>query len=158
MAITLDLTDRKILKLLQGNGRMSNAELAAQVHRSESACHRRVRRLEAEGVIEGYVAVLNPAALDRPISFFVEVTLSHHGEGNLAEFEAAVHDCREVIACHFMTGDADYLLHVLAASTEDYERIYKTHLSRLPGVGRIRSSLALRRVLKRLVHTTVGTD
>jgi Lrp/AsnC family leucine-responsive transcriptional regulator len=158
MTIALDSTDHKILELLQENGRMSNAELAAQVHRSESACHRRVRRLEAEGVIEGYVAVLNPAALDRPISFFVEVTLSHHGEESLADFEAAVRDCRDVMACHFMTGDADYLLHVLAASAEDYERIYKAHLSRLPGVGRIRSSLALRRVLKRMAYTAVGTD
>jgi len=158
MTIALDSTDRKILNLLQINGRMSNAALAAQIHRSESACHRRVRRLEAEGVIEAYVAVLNQAAFDRPIDFFVEIRLAQHGDDSLSAFEAAVRGCPEVLACYFMTGDADYLLHIAAANAADYERIYKTQLSRFPGVGRIRSSLALRTVLKRLAYTAVGTD
>lgn len=147
----LDSTDHKIVELLQANGRMSNAELAMQVHRSESACHRRVRRLEDEGVIEGYAAVVSQAAIGRPTNVFAEITLSSLGEESLNAFEAAVRLCPEVLTCFFMTGDADYLLHISAADSEDYERIYRTYLSRLPGVARIRSSFALRAVSKRQV-------
>ena len=144
----LDTTDHKILELLRRDGRMSNADLAERIHRSESACHRRVRRLEESGVIEGYKAVVNRAALGKPTNIFVEVTLATTGEEALNAFEQAVHDCEEVITCFFMTGDADYLLHISAANAEDYERIYRTHLSRFPGIARIRTSFALRAVIK----------
>lgn len=147
----LDSTDHKIVELLQANGRISNAELAMQVHRSESACHRRVRRLEDEGVIEGYAAVVSQAAIGRPTNVFAEITLASLGEEGLNAFEAAVRLCPEVMTCFFMTGDADYLLHISAADSEDYERIYRTYLSRLPGVAHIRSSFALRAVSKRQV-------
>ncbi len=151
--IGLDATDWKILGLLQGNGRMSNAELAARIHRSESACHRRVRRLEADGVIESYVAVLNQAAIGRPTDIFVEITLANQSEESLDDFEAAVRECPEVMDCYFMTGDADYLLHVAAADTADYERIYRAYLSRFPGTARIRSSFALRTITKKTAYS-----
>ena len=144
----LDATDHRIIKLLQRNGRMSNAELAESIHRSESACHRRVRRLEDAGVIEGYTTLINQAAIGKPANIFVEITLSNMDEATLNAFEDAVRACDDVITCFFMTGDSDYLLHIAAAGTEDYERIYRTHLSRLPGIARIRTSFALRVVSK----------
>ncbi len=144
----LDTTDSYIIQLLQKDGRMSNADLAAQIHRSESACHRRVRQLEKAGVIERYTAVINQAAIGKPANIFVEITLASMGEDTLNAFEEAVSACDDVVTCFFMTGDADYLLHIAAADTEDYERIYRTHLSRLPGIARIRSSFALRVVIK----------
>jgi Lrp/AsnC family leucine-responsive transcriptional regulator len=144
----LDTTDSQIIQLLQKDGRMSNADLAAQIHRSESACHRRVRQLENAGVIERYTAVINQAAIGKPANIFVEITLASMGEDTLNAFEEAVRACDDVVTCFFMTGDADYLLHIAAANTEDYERIYRTHLSRFPGIARIRSSFALRVVSK----------
>ncbi len=147
--IELDETDRWIVGLLQGDGRMTNAELAVRVHRSESACLRRVRRLENEGVIEGYVALVGQAAIGRPVDIFVEISLSGQSERLLDAFEAAVLNCPGVMACHLMSGDADYLLHVVAADTADYERIHRRELSALPGVSRIRSSFALRTVCKK---------
>ena len=144
----LDATDSQIIRFLQQDGRMSNADLAAQIHRSESACHRRVRQLEAAGVIERYTAVISRTAIGKPANIFVEITLANMGEDTLNAFEEAVSTCDDVVTCFFMTGDADYLLHIAAADTEDYERIYRTHLSRLPGIARIRSSFALRVVIK----------
>ena len=144
----LDATDHRIIELLQSDGRMSNAQLAERIHRSESACHRRVRRLENAGVIEGYTTLINQAAIGTPANIFVEITLANLGEETLNAFEEAVRACDEVISCFFMTGDSDYLLQIAAADTEDYERIYRTHLSRFPGIARIRSSFAIRVVSK----------
>ena len=100
MSIELDGTDRKILDLLQGDGRMANARLAERVHRSESACLRRVRRLEAEGVIAGYVMLVDQASIGRPVDIFVEISLAGQSEEMLDHFEAAVGTCPEVMACH----------------------------------------------------------
>ncbi len=144
--IDLDETDRKILIRLQADGRVSNADLADQVHLSQSACLRRVRRLEAEGVLAGYVALVDSAAVGRPVNVFVEITLSGQSEDILDAFEGAVRDCEEVMFCHLMSGDTDYLLHVVAADTADYERIHRTRLARFPGVARIQTSFALRTV------------
>ena len=107
-----------------------------------------MRQLEKAGVIERYTAVINQAAIGKPANIFVEITLASMGEDTLNAFEEAVSTCDDVVTCFFMTGDADYLLHIAAADTEDYERIYRTHLSRLPGIARIRSSFALRVVIK----------
>lgn len=145
--MALDAIDLKIIEILMDDARTSNAELAAQIHRSESACHRRVRRLEESGVIEGYTAVINRTAIGKPDNIFVEITLASTDEETLNAFEQAVRACDDVITCHFMTGDADYLLHISAADAKDYERIYRTHLSRFPGIARIRSSFALRAVV-----------
>jgi Lrp/AsnC family leucine-responsive transcriptional regulator len=150
--VGLDETDRKILRILQGDGRMTNSALAERVHLSESACLRRVRRLETEGVIDGYVMLVNQDAIGRSSNIFVEITLTSQSEDCLDAFEAAVRDCPEVMACYLMSGDADYFLHVVAADTADYERIHRSYLARFPNVARIRTSFALRAVSKKTAY------
>lgn len=146
--IDLDGVDRKILDLLQADGRMSNAELAEKINLSPSACLRRVRRLEDEGVIAGYVMLLDQRAIGRPDDIFIEITLVSQSQDCQETFERAVRECPDIMECYLMAGEADYLLRVAAAGTADYERIHKSHLSRLPGVSRIRSNFALRTVCK----------
>lgn len=147
--IEFDKIDRKILTELQADGRMTNALLAQRVNLSPSACLRRVQQLEEAGVIEGYVALVRQEAIGRPTSIFVEVTLSSQNEDLLQKFESAVQACPDIMECYLMSGDSDYLIRVVAADTQDYERIHKQHLTRLPGVARIRSSFALRAVCKK---------
>jgi len=147
--IPIDRIDRGILEQLQDDGRMTNAALAERVHLSPSACLRRVRRLEDEGVIQGYAMLVDQGAVGRPTNIFVEITLHSQSEEALDAFEQAVAACPDVMECYLMSGDADYLLRVAAADTADYERIHRTHLARLPGVARIRTSFALRTVCKK---------
>jgi len=149
MPMELDRIDRQILAELQRDGRLTNAALAEQVHLSPSACLRRVQRLERDGVIAGYIAVLDPAAVGRATSVFVEVSLNSQREDALEAFEQAVRDCPDVLECHLMSGGSDYLLRIAVENTQDYERIHKQLLSRLPNVARIRSSFALRTVCQR---------
>lgn len=144
----LDPTDRRILSVLQRDGRISNADLAQRVHLSASACHRRVQRLEEMGFIAGYVALLDPRSLGRTTTVFVEITLSGQGDALLDAFEKAVRAIPDVLECHLMAGTADYLLKIVAADTDDFARIHRQHLSRLPGVAQMRSSFALRQVLQ----------
>ncbi len=146
--IDLDATDRNILNRLQGDGRMTNAELAERVHLSPSACLRRVHRLEAQGVIAGYAMLVNAEALGLGTTVFVEVSLTGQAEDLLSDFETAVRDVPAVMECYLMAGDADYLLRVVVADVRDFERIHKEYLSRLPHVARIRSIFAMRTVYK----------
>jgi len=150
--VDLDATDRVILNELQADGRVTNAALAEKIHLSPSACLRRVRRLEEAGVISGYTTLLNRASIGRSTTVFVEVSLTGQQEELLAEFEAEVGNCPEVMSCHLMAGIADYVLYVVADDVEDYERIHRTHLSRLPGVAQIRSSFSLRAICEKTVH------
>ena len=143
----IDDTDRRLLTVLQKHGRITNAELSERVHLSPSACHRRVQRLEAAGVIRGWVALLDPRAVDRRSTVFVEIKLSSQSEEVLAAFERAVGLIPDVLECHLMAGTADYLLKILARDTEDFARIHRRHLSRLPGVAQMQSSFALRTVV-----------
>jgi Lrp/AsnC family leucine-responsive transcriptional regulator len=152
----LDALDRKIVTLLQQDGRMSNAELAERVNLSQSACLRRVRRLEEEGVVQGYVMLVNQAAIGLPLNVFVEISLKALTEEALDAFEAAVRDCPAVMASYLMSGDADYLLHMAVADAEDYERLHRNYLSRFPYVSRIRSSFALRTVSKKTAFDLGG--
>ena len=147
--ITLDKTDKKILAFLQADGRMTNAELAQRVNLSASACLRRVQNLETAKVISGYVALVAQEAVGRPTNVFVEVTLKSQSEESLRTFERAARACPEIMECYLMSGDADYLIRVVAANSEDYERIHRQHLTVLPGVARIRSSFALRAISKK---------
>ncbi|HPE27048.1 Lrp/AsnC family transcriptional regulator [Albidovulum sp.] len=142
----LDATDRRILGLLQKEGRLSNAELSERVNLSPSACHRRVGRLEAAGFIDGYVALLNARRLNRPTTVFVEITLSGQADEVLEAFERAVKLVPDVLECHLMAGSADYLLKVVAEDTDDFARIHRQYLARLPGVAQMHSSFALRTV------------
>ena len=144
----IDATDARILGVLQKRGRISNADLAEQVNLSASACHRRVARLEQDGIIRDYVALLDPRKVDRPTTVFVEITLSGQADEVLDAFEREVRLIPEVLECHLMAGSADYLLKVVAADTEDFARIHRRALARLPGVAQMQSSFALRTVFK----------
>jgi Lrp/AsnC family leucine-responsive transcriptional regulator len=146
--MALDEIDRRVLRALQRNGRMSNAELSEVVHLSPSACHRRVQRLEKEGYIRDYVALLDPRKLDMPTTVFVEITLQAQAEEVLEAFEKSVSRIPDVLECHLMAGTADYLLKIVAENTEDFARIHRQHLARLPGVAQMQSSIALRTVCK----------
>ncbi|WP_170333172.1 Lrp/AsnC family transcriptional regulator [Ruegeria arenilitoris] len=146
--MSLDATDKKILAALQRDGRMSNAELSEQVNLSPSACHRRVQRLEADGYIRNYVALLDARKMNVPTTVFVEITLQGQAEELLDAFEKAVARIPDVLECHLMAGTADYILKVVAENTEDFARIHRQYLSRLPGVAQMQSSFALRTVFK----------
>lgn len=145
--ISLDATDRKILTELQDQGRITNAELADRVNLSASACLRRVQRLEQAGVIESYAARLSPAAIGRPTTVFVEISLQSQAEDALEAFEEGVRACPEILECHLMAGQADYLLKVAVADTADFARIHRESLARLPGVRELHTSFALRTVV-----------
>jgi len=145
----LDNIDRKILTLLQADGRMSNSDLAENINLSPSACLRRVKRLEDDGFIDGYVMLVNQAAVGKPSNVFVEITLANLGEDTVDAFEKAVTDCPDIRGCYLMSGDADYLVRIACTGPEGYEHIHRHYLSRLPGVTRIRSSFALRTVCKK---------
>lgn len=149
----LDSIDRAILDELQHHGRKSASDVAITVGLSPSACHRRIKRLERDGVIRRYVALLDPDAIGRSLDVFVEISLSGQSVEILSAFEQAVHTCPEVMSCHLMAGDADYLMHLAVADTRDFERIHATHLSRLPHVARLKSNFAIR-----TVHETTRHD
>ncbi|MCH2096384.1 MAG: Lrp/AsnC family transcriptional regulator [Rhodobacteraceae bacterium] len=144
----LDETDRRILRVLQKRGRISNADLADEINLSASACHRRVQRLEAEGMVKDYVALLNTRKLGLATTVFVEIKLNAQADDVLEAFERAVARVPDVLECHLMAGNADYLLKVVAEDTDDFARIHRQHLSRLPGVAQMQSSFALRTVFK----------
>lgn len=147
--IPLDRADRAILHELQLDGRISNVKLAERVNLSESACLRRVKLLEEADVIEGYVMLINQAAVGLPGNVFVEITLNRQHRGDLDAFEAGVSLVPEVMECYLMSGDYDYLLRVVVADASDYERIHHEQLTTLPGVARVRSSFALRSVAEK---------
>jgi len=142
----LDSTDKIILAELQKNAQQPVAELAAKARLSPSSCHRRVKLLEAAGVITGYTANLDRVALGLANEFFVEISLSAQTEEAFERFEKAVQRVPEILECHLMSGQFDYLLRVAATDAADYERIHRSRISRLPGVQRIQSALALRMV------------
>ena len=144
----LDATDRRILGVLQKDCRITNAELSDRVNLSPSACHRRVQRLEEDGVIAGYVALLDARRMGKPTTVFVEITLQSQAEDLLDAFEREVSRIPDILECHLMAGTADYLIKIMAEDTEDFARIHRQFLSRLPGVRQMQSSFALRTVVK----------
>ena len=146
--MALDPTDIRILAVLQKRGRISNADLSEAVNLSPSACHRRVQRLESDGYIRDYVALLDPRKLGVPTTVFVEITLQGQADEVLDAFEKAVARIPDVLECHLMAGSGDYILKVVAENTEDFARIHRQHLARLPGVAQMQSSFALRTVFK----------
>ena len=145
----LDEFDHKILLELERNGVLTAAALSDRVGLSPSACHRRVKAMEAAGVIEGYAAILSEKALGRSATVFVAVTLEDQRRETMAKFERAVAQCRDVQDCHLMTGESDYLLRIVIADDDRYERIHQDTLSRLPGVRRLVSNFTIRTVFRR---------
>ena len=144
----LDRYDRVILAELQRDGRISNVQLAGLVSLSESACLRRVRALEQAGLIERYVALLDQKEAGLPGTVFVHIALRREEQSELAAFETAVQSIPEVMECYLMTGEFDYLLRLVISDMADFERLHNEALTRLPGVARVNSSVAIRTVRK----------
>ncbi|BAV64958.1 Lrp/AsnC family transcriptional regulator [Sphingobium cloacae] len=145
----LDGKDRAILRLLQLNARLTHAEIGEKIGLSPSACHRRVKLMEANGVIRGYTIVTGGTGdSDGKVNVLVQVTLERQTEDYLSRFERAVRECPEIRECFLMAGSVDYWLRVEAVNATAYERIHGEILSRLPGVTRINSSFAMRDALR----------
>ncbi len=142
----VDTIDRRILGLLQNDGRMSNANLAEAVGLSAAACHARVKALESAGVIDRYVALLSPKHTGRSQTVFVHITLSSQTSKALAEFEQAVSRSTHIQQCHLMSGEDDYLLQVIVRDATEFEELHHGFLTCLPHVARVSSSFALRAV------------
>jgi DNA-binding Lrp family transcriptional regulator len=145
-AIDLDATDWKILARLQDDARLSNVELAKAVNLSPSPCLARVRRLEEAGLISRYVTLLDALALGLTVSVFIQVRLERQVEKALETFERAIAERPEVMECYLMTGDSDYMLRVMVADVQALERFIVDFLAKIPGVGNLKSSFALKQV------------
>ena len=145
----IDKYDKQILEALQRDGRISNKQLAEEVSLSESSCLRRVRALEESGMIDRYAALISQPKAGLAGDVFVHIGLHREEESELAAFEGAVKDIPEVMECYVMTGEFDYLLRVVVRDMADFERLHRDALTRLPGVARVNSSVAIRTVQKK---------
>ena len=144
----LDDLDATILCHLERNGRATNFEVGEAVGLSASAASRRILALESSGVIRGYRAMVDDRAFGKRMTVYIRVTLERQSASVLGAFETAVRRCREIVSCHLMAGQYDYMLVARVAGIEDYGRLHQNELSRLPGVTRIETSFALRDVLE----------
>ena len=145
--ISLDDIDRRILDRLQRDGRLSNADLAEEVGLSSSPCWRRVKALEEAGVIKGYAARIDAKAVGLSVNVFMSVSLTTQVEKALQAFERAAAERPEVMECYLMTGEADYQLRVLVGSLGEFEDFLRRKLTKIPGVGQVTTSFALRPVV-----------
>jgi DNA-binding Lrp family transcriptional regulator len=146
MELRIDEIDRRLLRVLQQDSRRSVQQLGEVVGLSASACHRRLKALEESGLVRGYRAVLDAERLGFTMQFFIEVSLASQSEPVLDAFEAAVKDVPEVLECHLMAGQSDYILRVICRDHEDFERLHRRLLARLPGVARVHSNMSIRTV------------
>ena len=144
----MDHFDKKLLSILQTNGWISNVELSEAVNLSESACLRRVKSLEERGFIDKYVALLDQKRVGLTDTVFVHIVLKREEKSELLAFEEAVKEIPEILECYLMTGEFDYLLHLVVANMADFERLHNESLTQLPGVSRVNSSFAIRTVQK----------
>lgn len=144
--IDLDDIDKRIVAVLQAEGRMPMVDLADRVGLSATPCQRRVKRLEEEGVIDRYAALVSPPAVGLALQALVQVTLDDHSEKTVAAFESAIRARPEVVACYAVTGDMDFLLHVLAPDLACFSEFAMKALLRMPGVRGTRSSFIMQEV------------
>jgi DNA-binding Lrp family transcriptional regulator len=144
----LDDFDFAIISILEHNGRATNAEVGEAVGLSASAASRRIQALEATGAIRGYRAVVDERLLGKSRLVYIRVTLERESADVLSKFEAAVRHCHDVVSCHLMAGQYDYMMVARVAGIDDYGRLLQKELSRLPGVTRLETSFALRNVLE----------
>jgi len=142
----LDTIDRRILNVLQRDGRVQNVELAKEVGLSPSPCLRRVRLLEEEGVIERYVAVLNAAKVDKGLTVFARVWLKGQDVETVDHFTEAVKRLPEVVECHLMAGDCDFLLRVVSADLDEYRQFQIKHLTRIKGVQSVKTEIPMQKI------------
>jgi Lrp/AsnC family leucine-responsive transcriptional regulator len=143
---TLDAIDRKIIAALQAEGRLPIVDLADKVGLSATPCQRRVKRLEEEGFVTRYAALVSPAAMGFGLQALVEVTLEDHSEKTVEAFEAAIRARAEVVACYAVTGDMDFLLHVFATDLASFSDFAMKALLRMPGVKGTRSSFIMQAI------------
>lgn len=141
-----DKFDREILRVLQKDATVSMAELSQKVGLSHTPCWRRVKRMEADGIIKGKVTLLDNKKLNLGVSVFIYVTLKNHDGDSLNDFEASVQCIDEIVECHTTSGDKDYLLKVIVESIEEYEHLLKSKLTNLPLVDHLSSTFALKQV------------
>ena len=139
----LDAMDLKILSSLQDNARLSNVELSERVNLSASQCYRRLKTLEDKGVIRGYTALLDPSALGFGVMAHVSVSLEKHGDNPVHAFKDAIHEYPEVLECHAVSGDADYVLRVVAPDLKAFSDFLMHRLLILPFIATVRSSIFL---------------
>ena len=139
----LDATDRKILSVLQSDGSISMSALSDAIGLSLSACHRRVKILEANGVIRNYAAQLDRRALGLELEVFIEIKLTSQRKQDVAAFEAGIADMPEVLECHMISGEFDYLMRVAAMNSSDYEKLYRERLASIPSVQQMKTLLSL---------------
>jgi Lrp/AsnC family transcriptional regulator, leucine-responsive regulatory protein len=142
----MDAIDRRLLSLLQSDGRMSNVALAERVHLSPSPCLRRLKRFEDEGIVEGYRAVLNRPKVGLTVTLFVEIKVEGHTDERATALQRALAGLEEVVACHIVSGPADFLLEVVVTDLQHYERLLLGTILKLPGVADVRSNFAIRTV------------
>jgi Lrp/AsnC family transcriptional regulator, leucine-responsive regulatory protein len=142
----IDRIDRRILGALQRDGRLQNVQLAAEVGLSPSPCLRRVRLLEERGVIAGYTALIDGAAVGLGLIIFVRVTLDRQDKAAVEHFAAEIVKIPEVMECHLMAGSYDFLLRVAATDLEDYQRFQMQHLTQIRGVRNVETEIPLRRI------------
>ena len=152
----MDSKDRQIVQALQTDGRLTNQDLSERVNLSPSTCLRRVRLLEEQGVIKGYTALVDQKAWGLPITVFIRIKLERHGDAAVNAFERTIQDMPQVMDCWLMTGRSDYLLRVIAADLEDYERFVRRELQRVPGIASIDTSFAYGSVKHAQVLPDVG--
>lgn len=138
----MDTIDRNIVSELQKDGRITNNDLASAVNLSPSPCLRRVKKLEREGIVQKYTAVVDHAKCGWPISVFAMIRLQRHDEGTVQTFESHVRALNMILECFLMAGSADYLVHIVGRSLEDYEKFVKTKLHTIPGIASIESHIA----------------
>lgn len=143
----LDGLDAAILRYLETHGRATNYEVGEAVGLSASAASRRIQALESSGAIRGYRALIDERLVGKGTTVYIRVTLDSESAAVLGAFEAAVRRCRDIVSCHLMAGQYDYMLVARVAGIDDYGRLHQTQLSRLPGVSRLETSFALRNVL-----------
>jgi Lrp/AsnC family transcriptional regulator, leucine-responsive regulatory protein len=141
--LDLDEIDHRIIAALQADGRLSNVDLAERVGLSPSPCLRRVKRLERDGYIEAYRAVLRRDRIGLGLTVFVDVKIDGHANARATKFEQAVVAMPEVAACHMVSGDADYLLEVIVPDLEHYQRFLLGKLLNMPIVKEVRSNFAI---------------
>jgi DNA-binding Lrp family transcriptional regulator len=151
----LDKIDTAILSELTANARASQVDLSTRIGLSSTAIARRQRALEENGLIRGYQAILDLNRFGLSTTVLVRVTLESQNEDALRSFEAGVVNCPSIVRCFLMSGSDDYVVIVLARDIEDFERIHRTELSRLPRVARIQSSFAMREVINRAVPPVI---
>jgi len=149
MGFMMDQTDRKIVRELQDNARLTNQELAERINLSPSPCLRRVRNLEKKGIIKGYTAIIDQERYGLGINVFVQIRLERQTEELINVFEQHVNEIEEIMECYVITGANDYLLHIVSENLKSYEHFMKEKLTKIPGIGTIETSIAFSQVKKK---------